>query len=207
MKTTEIYSFNELSNEAKVTAINEYRYERHDENFYFDEITESVTKLIDLFNFKTGDSYTDIRTSNIDDNILELSGTRLYKWLINNYYNDLFKGKYINTLDRKVFYKSFVCKQYKNHAGNVFTQLYSKLKIDNSCVLTGVCYDDDILKPIYQFLERPDKSTTWEDIINDIASAIEQLYNDTDEWINSDEFISETLEANNYEFTKDGNIF
>ncbi len=78
---------------------------------------------------------------------------------------------------------------------------------DNSCVLTGVCYDQDILQPIYDFLKLPGKTTTFEDLIKDIENAISQTFRNNEEWVNSTEYITETIEANEYEFTKDGERF
>jgi hypothetical protein len=209
MKTIEIklYSFDELSDEAKQKALDNYRNKNYDNSFYYDEINSSVEAVIELFNLKTGRDYSDIRTGHIDDCILELSGARLYKWLINNHYSDLFKGKYIKTLDRKLYCKQFICKHFKNHKGEDYTQLYSKVRFENSCVLTGVCYDEDILQPIYDFLKRPDKSVDYSDLIRGIESAIRKTYDNTEEWLNSDEYIIEEFEANEYDFTIDGKIY
>ena len=100
--------------------------------------------------------------------------------------------------------RQFICKVNKYKDGKTSTFLYSKLKFDNCCVLTGVCYDNDILEPIYNFLKRPDSKTTFEDLIQDIEAAIQKTFNNMEEWLNSDEIITETIEANEYEFTEDG---
>jgi hypothetical protein len=208
MKTirTKVYSFSELSEEAKEKAVSQYRNKDYDYQFYYNEIIDSVKKVVDLFNLKTGREWTDIRTSDIDDNICNLSGVRLYKYIINNYGNCLFKPQYLKCIDRAVKYKAFICKINKGQNGE-YTMLYSKYKKDNSCVLTGVCYDDDILEPVYSFLARPDKSMTFEELINEVESAISKTFDNTTDWINSDEFITDEIEANDYQFTKDGKIF
>lgn len=206
---TKVYKFNELSEQAKQKAIDFYRnanYGSGHNQHYFDEVTDSVKAVIELFNLKIGREYTDIRTSHIDDNILELKGIRLYKYLINNYYNQLFTPTYIKILDRPVKWKQFICKVIKGQSGE-YTQIYSKQKRDNSCVLTGICYDMDILDPIYSFLKYPDKNVTFADLMSDIESAISKTYDNTEEWINSDEFIKDEIEANEYEFTQDGKQF
>ena len=203
--TLNVYQFAELSEQAKQTAINNHRNKGYDYSFYFDEITSSVKAVIELFNLKTGREYTDIRTGHIEDNILQLSGARLYAYIVNNYGYALFKNKYIKTLDREVHWKQFVRTYFKNREGKVFTQIYSKINFDNSCILTGTCYDEDILKPVYDFLKNCTSSVTFEDIISHIESAIKKCYENTEEWVNSEEFISEELEANNYEFDEDGN--
>lgn len=203
---TKVYKFSELSEQAKEKAIEWYR----NGNTYDDysrEIIESAKKVAELFNLKFGREYTDIRTSHIDDNILELKGIRLYKYLINNYYNELFTPKYIKAIDRELRCKQFICKVNTDYKGEKYTMIYSKLKRDNSCVLTGVCYDMDILQPVYDFLKRPDKSTTFEDLMNEIEGAISKTFSSNEELVNSDEYITDTIEANEYEFTKDGNRF
>lgn len=209
MKTIEttIYTFDELSESAKENAINNYRNKGYDNSFYFDEITESVKSVIELFNLKTGREYSDIRTSHIDDTILQLSGSRLYAYIINNYGSELFKPKYIKTINRELRCKQFICEARKDYEGKPYTQIYSKIKKDNSCTLTGVCYDEDILQPVYNFLNNCTSSTTFEDIISGIESAISNRYSSTEEWVNSEEFIKDEMENNNYEFTEDGNIY
>jgi len=204
-KITNLYSFNELSKESQEKAINNYRNDGRDYLFYYDDIISSVKKVIELFGLKTGNQYDDIRTSHIDDDILNLSGVRLYKYLVNHYYSDLFKPKYIKTLDGELYYRQFICKRYKGTKG-MHTQIFSRMKVDNCCVLTGCCYDDDILKPIYDFLAKINTSITLEDLFNDIESAISKCFTDTEEWTNSDEFIIEEIESNSYTFTEDGEI-
>jgi hypothetical protein len=203
--TINLYKFNELSEKAKQTAINDYRNEQ-DNYIYYDEIIETVKKLIDLFNLKTGNRYTDIRCSHIDDTILELSGVRLYKYIMNNYGKELFTPKFKKCIDREVKSKSYICKVDTNWKGEKYTMLYYKHKTDNSCVLTGVCYDDDILKPVYDFLSKPDKNTTFEDLISEIESAIKKTFDNTEQWLNSDEFITEEIENNGYDFTENGKV-
>lgn len=205
-KTINVYSFDELNEDAKEKAIDTYRNKGYDNQYYYDEITASVKAVIELFNLKTGRTYSDIRCSHIDDTILELTGVRLYKYLINNYYSDLFKPKYIKTIGRELRCKQFICKVSKNYKGEPYTQIFSKNRISqDNCPLTGVCYDNDVLRPVYDFLKRPTKST-FEELIREIESAITKCYDDSDEWLNSDEFIKDEIEANEYEFDEDGNI-
>ncbi len=205
MRTIRIkaYKFDELSDQAKEKAISNYRNSEHYDGDYYDEVTESVKAVTELFNLKSGNRYSDLRTGHIDDNILELSGVRLYKFILNNYGTQLFTPKYIKSIPREVHYKAFICEVH-TYQDRKSTFLYSKWKRSADCPLTGVCYDMDILEPVYTFLTRPDKNTTFQDLINDIEHAMIKTYDDTEQWINSDEFISDTLENNDYEFTKEG---
>lgn len=202
-KTVNVYTFDELSNEAKERAINEYREKYNDSQVYFYELIESIKKAADVFGFSFGREYTDIRYSQIDNNILELSGVRLYKYIINNYGDVLFKPEYIKRIDKRVNYRQFICKVHKGKEGE-FTLLYSKNKVTSSCVLIGVYYDDDILKPVYEFLKTPSDSVTFEDILKDIEHSIGKCFEDIENWVNSEEYIIEAIEDNGYEFTEDG---
>ena len=208
MKTIQLnlYKFSELSEDAKRTAIDEYK-EGGQDQLYYDKLIESINKALDLFGLETGRQYSDIRTGHIDDCILELSGVRLYKYLVNNYWNKLFTPKYKKSIDRAVKWKPYICKVHTAWDGSKFTQLYYKHERDNSCVLTGVCCDMDILQPFYNFLERPEKNTTYQDLINQFEHAIKKAFEDIEEWQDSDEHISETLEINEYDFTEDGNRY
>ncbi len=123
---TKVYQFSELSEQAKETAINWYRNGSDDNQIYFGEIIDTVKKVAELFDLKFGREYTDIRTGHIDDNILELSGVRLYKYLINNYYNSLYTPKYIKMIDRELKCRQFICKIGTGRDGNKYTQIYSK---------------------------------------------------------------------------------
>jgi len=201
--TLELFKFNELSEKAQQVAIDNYRYNG---NHCGDvgEIIDSVKAASVLFNLKIGRQYSDISTCHIDDDVLELKGVRAYKYLLNNYGGELFKREYIKHYDSHKFMSQFYCerKTYKN--GYKSTFVYSKYKKTNSCVLTGFCYDDDILRPIYDFLAKPCKYTTIQDIFEQLGKAIEKTFADFEEWVNSDEVISNFLIANEYEFTIDG---
>jgi hypothetical protein len=138
MKTicTNVYLFSELSESAQENAISQYRNNRNrgdDCSFYYDELKDSINAMCDVFGIKTGNTYSDLRFGMIDDNILHLSGVRLYKYIMNNYYSDLFKPVYIKLIDKPIKCKQFIC---KIGAKGDYAQIYSRLKKDNSCVLT-----------------------------------------------------------------------
>lgn len=204
-KTINIYSFAELCEDAQNKAIENYRNSDREQSFYYDEIIQSVKAVAELFSLKFGNEYSDIRTGHIDDNILQLKGVRLYKYLVNNYYSDLFKPAYIKTIDGEHFYKQFICKRFKGQKG-MHTQIYSRIRISkDNCPLTGVCYDADILAPIYDFIAKIDTSMTFEDLLDEIGNTVSKCFENTEEWLNSDEFIREELINNEHtEYTEDG---
>lgn len=202
--TIQLFKFNELSEAAKQTAIYNYRSQHNNDGGAIDEVIDSAKAAIELFNLKTGRRYSDVTTCHIDDDILELKGIRAYKYLLNNYGGELFKRAYIKHYPEHKYMPQFYCerKTYKN--GNKSTFVYSRLNKTNSCVLTGVCYDDDILRPVYDFLAKPCKHTTIQDIFEQLGESIEKTFQDYEDWISSDEYISELLECNFFDFTIDG---
>ena len=193
---TKVYTFDELSEQAKQVALNSVR---EIDNFYAEEIIGSIKAITELFDIKTGNEWTDFRTGHIDDDILGLSGIRLLKYLTNNYWQSLFSGKYYS-----LWSKTEVSYKYYKEGFPVLKSRHSKVMFNNDCTLTGVCYDNDILKPVYDFMQNPCKHTTFEDLIQEMENAAEQCFIDAEEWVNSEDYLTETIEANGYEFTQDG---
>lgn len=195
MKTVriKIYQFNELNDHAKQKAIQDYRREEVYTDYIYDDAHESVNKFHDIFGTtEGGTSWLDIRTGHIDDNILNLKGVRLRTYIINNFWSQLYKPK--------TFY-------------NGDKQRKSKITLDNCCILTGVCYDLDLLNPIYDFLERYQQKADYysymdfDRLLQDCINSLEKSIQSEVDYRNSDEGITEELENNEREYTKDGKEF
>jgi hypothetical protein len=122
----------------------------------------------------------------VDDEVKGFTGVRLMKYIINHYYDDLFKPKYLGYVKGKA--------------------RRSRIQRENSCVLTGYCLDDDILRPIYDFLKKPDKSNTFDDILSDCLHSWISACNKDYEYRQSREAIVGEIAANDYEFDEKGNI-
>lgn len=210
--TIQTFKFSELSELSKQVAINDYRNSNYPDDYLYEEIKESCTAVAELFNFNFGREYSDIRTGHIDSSILELSGVRLYKYILNNFWNDLFKRKYLGCIgDNKVikhrmsktsFYD--VTKGARVSSSNF---IYSNISYNNQCTLTGVCYDNDILEPIYEFLKKPCKHTNFEGLLNYIGNAIDKVFRNTEEYTNSDSYITDVLNSLDTEYTITGKTF
>lgn len=210
MKTIEIkiLTFEELSQEAKETAIQQFR-ERQQHDFIYEDARATVEAFNKVFNIEEGRrSWLDYSISHIEDNILELSGIRLRTYIINNFYNDIFKPKFIKSLkNTEARHRNVKNKTYKN--GNKSAFYYSAINVSiDGCPLTGMCYDYDMLKPIYEFLEFKDiekcKNTTFADLIEDCFYTIKKTIENEIEYRESDEGIIEEIESQNLEFTEDG---
>jgi hypothetical protein len=79
--------------------------------------------------------------------------------------------------------------------------------VDDCCVLTGYCIDYDILKPLYDFIKTPNDSETLEDILYDCLQSWVYACQDDYETQRSFEYVSEFLDANNFEFTENGELY
>lgn len=77
-------------------------------------------------------------------------------------------------------------------------------KIGN-CQFTGVCWDENLLDGIAEFMNKPYK-TDFESLLNGCVESLRIAVEREIEYQNSDECIAESLEANEYEFTEEGSI-
>lgn len=165
------------------------------------EAHESLQKFCEEFNlsyrgsnFSTNSDAT-VRMSNIDDTILELSGIRLMKYIINNHYDVLYTAKTYG-------------KYEKRENGNYRYSRYSRIqKKETSCPFTGYCMDDDLLYPIREFLKNPLSSVTFKDLMKNCINAWVKSANDDCNGQESDEYIIENIRLNEYEFHVNGDRY
>lgn len=215
MKTIEIklFKFEELNEEAKRKAIEQERENVHTD-FIYDEAHETVKKFNNLFGTSEGrNSWLESHIDAFEHNVLELKGLRLRKYILNNFGSGLFKGRYKGKLVDTFADGTKIPKSDKHPIGKRHVKRYSKaLKDDTCCVLTGVCYDNSLLQPMYEFLEwklRPDynKDLDLEDLIKDCFKSLEDSIESEIEYLHSDEGIIESIEAKEHDFTEEGLIY
>ena len=203
---TKIYSFEGLSKESKENAIKEIINKGIDTDYIYDDAHNTVKAFNELFNVKEGlNSWLDYNLNNIEEDIINLKGLRLQKYIYNNFSFKLFKGKYFGSLKtNKVVYHARI-KSKKLSNGNVFNPYYSGIIKENCCVLTGVCYDDDMLKPIYDFLNlRVFDNTNFADLINECFYSLKNSIEKEIDYLHTNESIIDTIIDNNYEFLSNG---
>jgi Fe-S cluster biosynthesis and repair protein YggX len=206
--TTTVYSFNELSEDAKETAIQEFRNEGVDASHYWDEAHDSVKKFHNVIGTREGvNSWLDINTGHIEDDILNLSGLRLRTYLINNFEELFYERKYrrhgASTINEPKRHR-LISRIGKDCNGLFYPVYRSNFLTESCCPLTGVCYDENLLDPFKKFIKEPDNST-FEDLLNEAMESLRISLENEEEYRNSDEAITEDIEANEYEFTEDGN--
>lgn len=205
---TKVYKFDELVVDAQQNAIEQYRNNNvEDFDYIWNDAEKSIIQFVGLFDISIGrNSWLEFE-SDYDEEIDNLSGLRLQKWLYNNLYDKLFIKSYIKTFDGFKKHKNIKNKIAENTKKEYCTY-YSSWKLDNSCVLTGVCYDDDILEPIYKFLQlREFDNTTLLDLISECYKNLKKSIDSEIAYNDSDEAIRENLIENDYEFTSNGNLF
>jgi hypothetical protein len=205
-----VYKFSELSEPAKQKAIDKYRNDQDgtENQYLYDEAYETVKKFHDIFGTTEGSrSWLQVRTGHLDDNLMNLKGLRLRKYMWNNFGKHLYKGKYFSLWSKTE-------KSYKHYPEGfpVLKSRHSKVMFEHSCVLTGVCWDESLLQPIYEFLDwklRPDyyKDLDFDTLMHECICELEKDLENEVEARNGDEFITEEIENAEYEFTQDGRRF
>jgi len=163
MKTVQVtlFNVNELDESAKELAYQKFC--NSEEYFWTEENKDTLYKFEEIFpikikNWEYGfcNSYINFKFDAYynEDEIKELSGVRLLKYIINNYYDFLYSAK---TFTKSSIY--LVGKDQKQRKSKIIYQ-------ENNCQLTGYYMDSVILQPIYDFLKKPNKYVTFEDLMN-----------------------------------------
>jgi len=213
IKETKVYQFSELSDEAKETAIEGYR-ENMQEYFWADDGIASLKEFCKQFDIELKDYFLDcggcgnnhvrFNADTYDFNADEIEGLKVYKYIINHYWHILYKPQYRGNIKNDTI-KHKRIKHEKLSNGSFFNSYHSGIFYDTCGNLTGYCMDDALLQPIYDFLRKPD-SRTLKDLYDDCFNAFIESWNRDVEYQYSDECIIETIKANEYEFTENGEI-
>lgn len=225
-KPFNVYEFDELSDEAKQKAIRGQRdFEIQTENPWLDEWGKTMHKIEDLFDISVDfDSYNRHSISwrkwwnkDYGEEALALTGNRALSFLWNNYGRDICPGKYYGKL--------VPCPKSTEHpVGLRHVKRYSKCTPESfNCPLTGVCYDNDALAPVWNFLEgkSPDEKPmviqhqfkyrfenwTVKDIIEDCVDSLCDAWDKEEEYRLSDEGLVESIKGNGYEYYDDGTLY
>lgn len=205
MRTIEIkvYQFNELSDSAKQHALNKY-LQHEDFSYLWDDAISTIRAFCDRTSIRTSrNSWAEPSFSHIDDAILELSGVRLRTYFLNNF-DFLYKRRYIKHFDCHKNHKNIVNKTAQS-TGRQYSFYKSRLWVDDTCcVLTGMCYDDDFLRPIYNFLRSPNNNN-FEDVIYDCFHSLVKTVEYGIELNSTMDSFEEHCAANDYEFDERGN--
>lgn len=205
-----IYDYSELSDEVKNRLRNDYRDEDHVSWIYEDAI-RTIERFNVIFSVKNfHGNLLHWLSIDVPSQVLALEGERLRRYIWNNYFRELYKGKYrpMKTSGKKVYHPCVKCTEYKN--GRISNEFRSRMFFTNDCVLTGMCYDMDMLGPIYKFLDsRPDEieHVKLTDLINQCYESMEKALENEKEYMATDEYIDEEIANRSKMYFKNGDVF
>lgn len=199
IKEIKIYQFDELSESAKEKAINNHREFIANDRNWNNENVDTLNAFEKIFPIKIKSWEYGYKnyvswTFCLEEDIENLTGWRLVRYLWSNYKTNIFKGKYYSTQGT-----------YNENGKYCYKSRHSRINLDNCCVLTGYYMDDIILKDIYEYMKKPDERIFY-DLLNDCLYNWVYACRDEYEYQMSDEAIIESIKANEYEFDENGNL-
>ena len=190
----EVYSYDELTQEAKEKAHMDYR--NNQEYFWLDEIDNSIKAIGSLLDIEleVRDIYCNTFRGFFDYpcDLEDLSGSRAIAWIHNH-------------VDfKKPAYKLRSHKGYKKGMRHALP-----LSLMEDTMLTGYCADYILHEAYKLFIERLRKHPTLKlnDFFELLADAAAKEYENEVDYQNSEEYFADLCEANDYTFLADGTFF
>ena len=190
--TINIYKIDELSKKAQRRAYEHWlqkaEYPWHDDNVKTLRKFEEIFPLkISEFEYGGGRNYIHFIFTEYKD-IENLSGIRLLKYIYQNYYKYLFTLKTYYTITKTDFLKSRKSKiQY----------------IVYDCPLTGCYMDEEILKPIRDFLKKPENITFYVLIKRCLDAWLDACDRDYESYFSFESFLN-IASINKYKYLENG---
>jgi hypothetical protein len=191
MKTINVYTYDELSNEAQAVARENYRkrLQACGDYAWMDEIYDSCKKLFEaagvaMRDYQLGSYRSDITAGFSSCEVEELNGGRAMAWVENNLLSGL-----------RIPWRG---------AGRWRVAKYGSCYrpgLVPPCPFTGYCADDDLLDALIKSVREGD---TLREAFEGLAQVVERLVNDEIESQLSDEYMGEHLSANDCEFLESG---
>jgi len=189
--TRTLYSINELSEDAQEKAHEAWAaaadYPWAEDNR---RSLEAFCKIFPVNAISWEYGYRDSITGNYDriesQEVADLSGFRLQRYVFNNYY-----------------YHLMTPKTYRSRRPGSTKKRRSRINWEPED-LTGYCIDYDITAPIFEFLRSRKPSGTLEDLLNDCLNAWLSAVSKDYEACFSFEYFIDHAEANEYEYDEDG---
>lgn len=195
--STTVYTFDELSDEAKEVAI---QNERNGRSYFNDipwrsEYADSLSAFCDRFGVTTDVHYDDrnyIRQSTLPEYGESIRGLRLRTYVINNYSDVLYERK----------------KQYVNGYGSKH-RISRVFMTETCCPFTHFCGDEALLQPIRDFVTgKTSHRPTYDlnDLLSDCVHSFNLAWECEVDTYYSDETITEYLREWEFQFTEDGEL-
>lgn len=187
-KTITIYSVNELS-EAALNHAHENFLSNGDYYFWADENRASLDGFCKVFpvqhrDYDYGDRNYINSTTNVEDQIEALRGVWLRTYILNNYWGEIMKPKYLGYIKGK--------------------PRYSRVQKEISCPFTGYCMDHALIDPLEAFIKQPNNSSSLSDLLTDCLENWVQSCGKDVEGSQSLEYFKDHAQANEYEYDING---
>lgn len=186
-----VYTYDELSEEAKERAIEEISAipmweDWSDEEASLKAVAEHIGARLDYSVGAFTYSYVSFDTS-LDNDVYGLKGVRAYKWIWNNWIESLFRPRTIFArLSRK--------------------HRHSKCSSHAECALTGYYMDDTLIAAWENFCKELNEQSDIDDFIVELESIACRWWQEDMEYRQSRECIEE-MYVDSYEFLEDGSIY
>lgn len=200
MKTYEIhqtittYSFDELNEKAKEKAYSEWYLEYQ---IFDDELLDTLSKFCDIFGIRLISYDVDEYNYNYkfsldgwDSNAKELSEIRFAKYIANNF------GEYVEKP------KTYWSKNLESRKTRK-----SRIQTNRDCPLTGVCFDLDILNPVFDCIDFKRTFCDVYELFNACLNSFFKAWQHEIEYQLSEEHFEKLCNLNEYEFLEDGTFY
>lgn len=193
MKTINLYTFDELSEEAQGRAYNNNNVDFSGD--YGDEYVNTLSRFSKIFDIHILDYDVSCYWFKyaIMADVPEMGGIRLARYVWNNYARYIMEGKYYST---RIKWEDGHAK-YKMRHSRIIQSM-------EDCPLTGCCVDYYILQPVVDCLHYKKTFESYEELINACLKNFFKAWAEECEHLNSLEYFAETAEANEWYFTENG---
>jgi len=188
-KTFDVFKFQELSDEAKEKALNDY-VNSGDAFPFAQEYIDTLKKALPFYGFSLDDYSVDASSAARSHVSISYASS-------NGWHDEEDTLRYVRLWK---FLKASYGEYYATHRKKYLPVLAG------DCPFTGICYDENFLDPIRSFMERPTDITfkeLMEDCVNSLLFAMQEDY----EYQVSEDGFNEHCEGNDYEFLEDGTFY
>lgn len=194
-----IYEYDELTEKAKAKARAEIKKMDSWQDFTDEEAScKAIGEVVGEADWNI-DAWNNVSVRfDVDVDCLAdlVKGVRFVTWVFNNWIEPNMEGKYYGKLIKR-----------NGHLKNV--NYYSKATKEWNCPFTGFCMDM-VLKEVYDYMVKKTKEgEVWnlKKFLDELGQRFQKGWQNEIDYRDSDEFIEEMIEANNYEFYENGSLF
>lgn len=206
-----LYKFEELSEKSQKVVMDRERdsIQQNGIDAWDSEHRDTLEKFSNIFGIKVYDwevsSYNHRYCFHFIDDVYDVDAVYV-------------KGKYLLRFLNSIYFdirsrKYYSCGHRYDEDGEYhYSHRYSKiLWVNNNCPLTGVCYDCDILKPIYDWHKKPDWNKSLYFLVDECLEEFFSAWEKECAYCGSDEYVKQELtESSVYEdvlYFENGTVF